>query len=81
MTNAGPYPAPKMKRLQRAAIWLFCFSMVGASIGRDWLGFWPSLVIFGLVMVAVLTPLAVAARRERDELEKNSVPDNPDTNA
>lgn len=69
---------PKMKRLLWAGFWLFWVAMIGASLTRDWLGFWPSMVIFGLLMIAVLTPLAVAARRERDELERRPDPWSPD---
>lgn len=61
---------PKMKRLLWTAFWLFWVAMIGASLTRDWLGFWPSMLIFGVLMVAVLAPLAFAAKRERVELEQ-----------
>ena len=62
---------PKMKRLLWAAFWLFWVAMIGASFTRDWLGFWPSMVIFGVLMAGVLTPLAFAAKRERNGLEQH----------
>lgn len=52
---------PRMKRLLWATFWLFWVAMIGASLTRDWLGFWPSMLIFGVLMAAVLTPLAFAS--------------------
>lgn len=63
---------PRMKRLLWATFWLFWVAMIGASLTRDWLGFWPSMLIFGVLMAAVLTPLAFAAKRERNALEHHT---------
>jgi hypothetical protein len=79
--DEGTGTPPKLKRLLWTGFWLFWVAMIGSSLTRDKLGFWPSMVIFALLIVAVMTPLAVAARREHNELERRSPRDTPDTSA
>jgi hypothetical protein len=79
-TDAGNR-TPKMKRLVRAAFLLLVIALIAGSLTRDWLGFWPSTVIIGLLLAAALAPLAVAARRERDELERRPDPSSPETDS
>jgi hypothetical protein len=53
-------------------------AMAGATIIRPWLGFWPTTALFGLLMLAVLIPMGVAAKRERKELEGQPDPKRTD---
>lgn len=79
MSNDEGTRTPKLKRLLWTGFWLFWAAMIGSSLTRGWLGFWPSMVIWALPIVAIMTPLAVAARRECNELERRSSQDAPDT--
>jgi hypothetical protein len=53
-------------------------AMVGTTIIRPWLDFWPTTALLGLLMLAVLIPMGVAAKRERKELEGQPDPKRTD---
>jgi Flp pilus assembly protein TadB len=61
--------SPKMKRFAKANLWAFTGAIVASGFIRPWLGFWPTTILLVVVLLAVLVPLGVAARRERKELE------------
>ncbi|WP_284764382.1 hypothetical protein [Arthrobacter sp. efr-133-R2A-63] len=68
--------SPKMKRFAKANLWAFTGAIVASGFIRPWLGFWPTTVLLGLVLLAVLVPFGVAARRERREFEAQRRHDN-----
>lgn len=61
--------SPGMKRFAKLNLWAFTAAIVAAGFLRPWLGFWPTTILLGLVLLAVLVPFARAARRERKEFE------------
>jgi membrane protein implicated in regulation of membrane protease activity len=61
---------PKMKRFAQTSLLLFVGAPIAATALRPLLGFWVAVILLLLLVVAVLTPLARAARKERTELQR-----------
>ncbi|MFJ4263592.1 hypothetical protein ACIPYU_14215 [Paenarthrobacter nicotinovorans] len=68
--------SPKMKRFALANLWAFTGALVASGFIRPWLGFWLTTVLLALVLLAVVLPFGLAARRERKELEAQRRRDN-----
>lgn len=76
----------------RSVLWVAFFAVLAWLVAASWgLSFWPSVALFTVYAVGIAIPLGltlgllipwgIAARRERDELERSSRRDAPDTNA
>ncbi|WP_133831244.1 hypothetical protein [Arthrobacter sp. AG258] len=67
---------PKMKRFAKANLWAFTGALVASGFIRPWLGFWPTTILLALVLLGVVVPFGITARRERKELDSQRDPDN-----
>lgn len=79
MSNPEEYRnlPPQMKRFARTVLTVFVGAMIAAPILGLWLGFWPTLISLSVIVVAVLMPLARAAKQEREAQQARSESSRP----
>jgi hypothetical protein len=65
---------PKTRRLWKASLGMFFFAMLMSNVLDIWLDTMLSTALMVLVMLAVLLPLAHAAKKERAALEGRDRP-------
>jgi uncharacterized membrane protein YfcA len=81
MTNQDRHRnvAAQRKRMTRELLWVFGAAVIaGVVAGAAKLGFWSSATLMAVIMLAVVIPLGVAAKRERERMKGQVDPESRD---
>ncbi|MCU1516792.1 MAG: hypothetical protein JWQ75_1513 [Pseudarthrobacter sp.] len=71
--------AAQRKRITRELLWVFGAAVIaGVVAGVAKLGFWSSTALTAVIMLAVMTALGVAAKRERERMKGQVDPESRD---